>query len=493
MHSARSGRLRLATKLAALAAAIYGFIWVSGFPRYYDEDELPPTQQRGDDPVQTTPFPVEFDHVVVSLKTSATNAYKEVPPLLVLTKQMYYDSLLLMSDLRMDIGAFHIEDVLDRYKKDFVDNTPELERYKHLDYCNRAKIPFDTIKDGDPQKEKEIQEGMDRYMILRIVQRAWELRPERLWYVFGDAQTYIARANLQTWLGQFDHSKPYFFANPPIAGLPDPFAVGGHTFILSATAMRALFVEQEKVLDHWNDRISKSSTAYDVLTDFLSTEISLEVNQTWPAISGFNPLTAPYGNGFWCEVIVAMDNVPPESLSELWRLDTDHFEGRLGSVQDPVTFADLWRRFMQGEDLDTPRPNWDNLSSDPDNAQFNILSETVNTRSHAKEHMLNNHHHHTRDEEDQSVDTWEACQEACNANDLCVQWSYSTVPTSNYNSNGDTRCHLSRNMRMGRHTPPSNTVIEGQPYETRWKSGWRKEKFEQFAQHHRCKGQQDKM
>lgn len=484
----RTGRFRLAPRLIGFAAALYAIIWVSGFPRQYDDEELhrdPPEKLA----TQMLPFPLEHDHIIVTVKTTAVDVHEQLPPVLLFTDPKYHDSMIFMSDLRMDLGTFHIEDVLDRYNMEFISSHKELERYAQQLHYYRYKMQLDPLREDNEVKEKEIQADLDKYKILRMLQRAWELRPERKWYVFAEADTYLVRNNLESWLGQFDSSEPIVFANTPDPSSPTPNGFGGNTFVVSVQVMRNLFKDRENNLNQWNLKIPDFPSAFEVLRGALSAELNVDFNQSWPGLSGFHPITVPYGPGLWCEPIVALHSVNPAARSDIWRFERDRTVEH--HVRDPLTFADLWGRFIQGEDMSHYRENWDNLASGPENAKWNILFDGVQHQTHTQYHL---HRHTIRDSQGamRGEDSLEACRDACDDHPHCMQWSYSSSPISNYNENGDTRCHLSRSLRLGEYRGPVEIERDGEVTKLDWNSGWRKDRFEQWMRNQRCKGQQNK-
>jgi hypothetical protein len=481
----RNNRLRIVSRVILLIAAICGFTWISGFPRRWDDDELPPTTPNAKAATLPAPHHVENDQLVVSIRTTAADAFAKIPPLLLLTNPQHHNTLLLMGDLSMDIGAFHVHDVLDRLDSQVMASNRDLERYRQQLTYARLGIDLRTAKSTNAQEERETLAKLDKYKILRMLERAWQFKPDRSWYVFVDTETYLVRATLMAWLGQHDPSKAIFFANPPDQNSDDPFASSGNTFILSGHAMHQLFVDHTTGIKVWDTRATDYKSSFDVLSAALSTELKLKINTTWPAISGFHPSTIPYGSGFWCEQVISMHSVPTDIASDIWRFERDRTEHQ--HVRDPLVFADLWIRFLQPENFTTPRDDWDNLSDGLENAKWNILFEGVESNART----------HTQREEGRAANgeaSWEACKASCDRNEGCVQWSYVSVATPNYNENGATKCHVSRSMRLGRHVEPEEVMVDdksGKGAIKSWKSGWRKEKFEKWARHQRCKGQQN--
>ncbi|KAF2736135.1 hypothetical protein EJ04DRAFT_174629 [Polyplosphaeria fusca] len=480
----RTSRFRFVPRVVLLAILIYAFIWITGYPRQYDDDELPPDASRAKSAPTESPFCVELDQVVVGIRTTATDVWSKVPSALLFTYPAKYESVIVLGDLHMEVGAFHVHDVLDRFDDSLRRTSPDLERYRQQMTYQMQSRNLGALVEQDEVKERDIRLRLEKHKILRTLERTWQHLPERNWYVFVDADTYLVRPNMLSWLGQYDSGESILFGNWPRPGAEDSPSLGS-TFVLSVQAMRALLVERKDVVQSWDTRLAEFPSAYAALASVLSTAVGLAPNRTWPGISGFNPRTVPYGPGVWCEQVIAMQSVPTGIASELWRLqnqreDYDH-------IHDPLTFADLWSRFIQPESMDEPREDWDNLSSGLENAKWNILFE-------ATPHSIEHAHHSNRDDQSRAIrgeESWIACRESCNTNEQCVQWSFSSLATPNHNENGDTRCHLSRSLRFGQHVGAQTVDVDGEGAKSTWNSGWRRDRFEKWAQHQRCKSQQN--
>lgn len=457
-------RLARPLRLLTLLVALYGLYWVSGFPRTYDDDELPPSQRL------STHGAVEPDQLIVSVKTTTANAWAELSPLLLLTDPTYYDSLLLMGDLRLNLGPFIVEDVLDRYTESFVQENPELERYrKTLEFAD-SSVDFAELRVDDPREEKDVLDKLDKYKMLRWFERTWLLRPERRWYILTEPDVYLNRPNLLAWLATHDPSEYHFFANAPAPG-------AGRTIILSEAVMRAIMVDRSDLIPYYDNNLRDHKNAFEVLTTVLSSTIDISPTMTWPSLSDYNPATVPYGLGLWCEHVFALSTMSTDLRNEMWRLERDRQDQQNG---DPLCFADLWFRFMQPENLDDPRDDWDNLSSGSGYGQWNILFDRSKSGSR-----------HVAGRAKSGEASWEACRDSCSDNEYCVQWSYSTLPMPNDNENGDTKCHLSRSMKFGVHVAPHEMQLSGEKVTLTWKSGWEKERFQSWAKQQRCKKQQN--
>ena len=65
---------------------IYGFFWIKGWPRTYDDEELPPSK-RPQQESNLGPYLVDHDQLVVAVTTTANNVYSKVAPLILNTDE----------------------------------------------------------------------------------------------------------------------------------------------------------------------------------------------------------------------------------------------------------------------------------------------------------------------------------------------------------------------------------------------------------------------
>ncbi|KAF2829075.1 hypothetical protein CC86DRAFT_184553 [Ophiobolus disseminans] len=458
----RPGRLLL------VVLVVYGFMWIKGWPRYYDDEELPPSM-RPQTGSALGPHGVGHDHLVVSIMTTATNVYPKLAPSLAYLFEEDTDPTLIFGDLQMNVGIWPVFDVLYGFTTDFIGGNKELERYRQQVDHARKSIPLDILKRNDPQEEAEVQIVLGKYKILQAMTRAWEYRPERSWYAFVDDDTFVDRINTLDWLAQYNPKTKWFFGNPPTSGVPNPFAAGGNSFIVSYGAMKELFKERKDVIKNWEKKIIDHTSAFDLIFSVLQAELNLSLSGAWPEIIGADPSSAPFSPAIWCERVLMMHHVPPEMNSDLYLLQKNRTEDH---IRNPLLFADLWTRFMVPENLADNRSDWDNLSSDSSNARWNILFKSDDP----------NDGHAANGEESP-----EACEASCESSEYCMQWSYSSVEQKNWNENGETKCHLSSSLRFGKHSPPQEWKVDSVTKVRTWRSGWKKERFVKWATHQRCK------
>lgn len=453
-------------RLVVFAVLAYAFCWVKGWPREYDDEELPPSQRSKHDAHR-----VDSRQLVVSVLTTATDVYSKVAPSIVYLNDADHDSLLHFGDLQMAVGRWPIFDVLARFPRKYIQATDELAAYRRqLDYA-RNGIPLEQLRERDPLKEKARLATLNKYKILQAMDDAWQFRPNRTWYAFVDDDTFIDRTNLLDWLSHHDGNTTRFFANAPAANAPDVFAAGGSSFVLSGRAMKELLHVRKDIIKNWTPYIADHSSALELVTDVVQRELGVQVEGVWPGISGFAPSNVPFGPyALWCEPVMMLHHVPVDTASDIWRLQKARSEDV--NATGPFVFAHLWHHLISTKNLRDPRDDWDNLSSDFTNSNWNILFQGTEPDANRAE---------------KGEASWQACQTSCQKNEYCVQWSYSSVPTPNWNENRETHCHLSSSIRFGAHTPPQELEVDGQVKKNSWKSGWAKAKFQAWAKQEKCR------
>jgi hypothetical protein len=456
-------------RLVILVLVVYGFMWIKGWPRHYDDEELPRSMRPPTTGSALGPHRVGHDHLVVSITTTATDVYTKLAPALLYLLDEDKAATLVFSDLQMAVGEWPVFDVLFGYTTDFIRANKELARYRQLVDYARKSLPLHTVREQDAHAEAAVVAKLKKYKMLQAMARAWNYRPDRSWYAFVDEDTFVDRVNTLDWLAQYNPTSKWFFGNPVASDVPDAFATGGSSFIVSLGAMKELFQDRKNVIESWENHIVEYDSAFDLVFAVLQAELKLGLTGAWPGISGADPTTAPFSPALWCERVMMMHHVSPDIASDLYLLRKHRTENH---VEKPLLFADLWERFMAPEDLRADRSDWDNLSSDSSNARWNILFQSDDP----------NDGHAPNGEASP-----EACESSCEKSEYCMQWSYSSFPQKNWNENGQTKCHLSSSLRFGAHVPPQQVNVDGVERASTWKSGWKKARFSAWATHQRCK------
>ncbi|KAI5249751.1 hypothetical protein E4T43_00632 [Aureobasidium subglaciale] len=418
----------------------------------------------------------ETSDIVLSIKTGATEAFDKLPTQL-LTILQCADNLLLFSDLDQDIHSLHIHDVLDRYDPDFLANHADFELYREQKKYQAEGRDIQTLasmKDSNSDWRTAGHNAawaLDKYKFLHMIERAWELQPDKDWYVFAETDTYIVWRNLVQWLKGFDPTEPlYLGRGEPMKkeeGDGFYFAHGGSGFVLSRAAMY-LFCETNKGLaSRWDARIPDLWFGDYVVAKAIKEELGLNLTSAAPMFSGHKPMNLPIGAGIWCRPVITQHHLRSEEVQTLWMLEHDFYTNSSSGSVPHLRFSHLFRDILTGVNFPELRLGWDNMSQDD---MYTI--KPPRTRGQAQKKPDERVGESTVQEDPNASS--EACNAACEVTETCFQWAhlnFTTVEENNRHRGGI--CYLSSVFRFGNQRPEESWVDEKNATNIHsWSSGW---------------------
>ncbi|KAF5018536.1 hypothetical protein F66182_9470 [Fusarium sp. NRRL 66182] len=290
-------------------------------------------------------FP-DTDGIMLVMKTGATEAFTKLPAHL-LTSLQCLDDYLLFSDLDQQIDKYQIYDVLKEVKDDVRQGRKEFDLYKAQTECPISQQYCTAdMKDGW---------NLDKYKFLHMVEKAWEMRPNKEWYVFAEADTYIFWSNLVWYLhnGVNGTETPYVGSVAMLKG--KPFAHGGSGYVIHGETIKKMVEIPD--LAHKYDLMATHECCGDYLMSLAVMETGKKVRQAHPMFNGEKPVTLPFSNNHWCEPLLTMHHMNPEEVSAAW-----HFEKtreKKGFIQIREMYHEFW-----APNLEPEHEEWDNLSDD---------------------------------------------------------------------------------------------------------------------------------
>lgn len=426
--------------------------------------------------------------LVLSIKTGATEAFDKLPTQL-LTILQCAPTLLLFSDLDQDMHSLHIHDVLSRFDPDMVASHPDFELYrKQKEYQaeGRDVQSLSTMKDSNSDWRTAGHNAawaLDKYKFLHMIERAWELQPDKDWYLFAETDTYIVWRNLVPWLQRYDPNEPlYLGRGEPMKkeeGEGFYFAHGGTGFVLSRAAMYDFCVTHKGLASRWDQRIPDLWFGDYVVAKALKEELNLNLTSAAPQFSGDKPMSLPIGAGIWCKPVITQHHLRSEEVQSLWMLEKDFYANATSSGNEPhLRFSHLFRNLLSGVKFPDRRDMWDNLSND------NLFTlKAPRTKAQATQHP-------SSETDEPLVETDpntspETCATACQALPTCFQWSHLKFSTEEDNGKrgGGGICYLSSVFRFGNQRPEEKWVDEKNvTNEHVWSSGWKTEAIEAWLE-----------
>ena len=218
-------------------------------------------------------------------------------------------------------------------------------RARSLKVWRSGGIVEASAKEKDVGPYKKVGWKTDKYKFLPAVSRAWQMRPERRWYVFFEDDTYVVWDNVFRLLENFNPDEPYYFGSPTPGELDGQkgwwfeetiqkqtwFANGGPGYILSREAVRRLVLEDydesgkylgSKLTErHWDDLVE--ICCGDSILGWALWTRNVSLGGLWPMFNPHPPHGVPFSDSYWCQPPLTMHKPTEEDLSGLWRWESE--------------------------------------------------------------------------------------------------------------------------------------------------------------------------
>ncbi|KAG5929850.1 hypothetical protein E4U42_004370 [Claviceps africana] len=341
--------------------------------------------------------------VLTVMKTGASEAYSRIPTQLMTTLKCLPEHFI-FSDMKQTIAGYAIHDSLDTIRDDIKQSNVDFELYLRQQKCPTDQGDcnkfFDTAKQGW---------NLDKYKNIHMAEKAYRMRPDYDWYLFIDADTYVAYPTLMEWLKHLDPHKPHYIGSVAYLGQL-PFGHGGSGYLVSQAAMHAMFHGKENVASKWDEAVQKVCCGDAMFSQALKDETGIEVVNAWPVINGEKPHTIPYYDDEWCQPITTMHHVTVQETSDLYAFEKDR------NFTQPLRIKDLFHKFV-GPTLTASRTDWDNLSDSVYYLNTSLADYAQHELDRAKRDGLS-------EKEAIAWKSFDDCKNVCLSQDNCFQFRF---------------------------------------------------------------------
>lgn len=264
------------------------------------------------------------DDVLVVIKTGATEMYKRLPVHLLTTMSCVQD-FIVFSDMEQDLGDVHIYDALEPISDEWKKKDGHISKiYEQQKYFHSQGRDVDVV----------ITEGaweVDKWKNVPMAIKAYEMYPEKKWFMFMDADSTLLWSNLLLWIAQLDASKPQYYGAVTNVG-NTRFAHGGTGYLVSRPALKIMVDRAPKKMAEWEDWTSHVCCGDAMFAGVLGTEPT----HAYPLFNGGAPRSADYDSGHWCKAILTFHHLTPREVEELWRWEQQML---MKKVCQPVTLG----------------------------------------------------------------------------------------------------------------------------------------------------------
>lgn len=270
-------------------------------------------------------YPSVDSDVVIVVKTGATEALSRIPTQLLTFLSYAKDDVLIFSDMKQEIGGFHIYDALEDVVGEAKTVNSDFELYE---LQKQMKLFGEDVSSLSKAEEAW---ALDKYKNIHTAQKAWELRPNRTWYFFIDADTYVVWPSFFAWLSRLDPTRDIYLGNT-IHTL-NLFAHGGSGYLISRTGMLELAGGEDapKIAADFDISASTTCCGDAELAGALSHK-NVSLIDSYPLINDHKPRNMPFGPKYWCQPIITMHHMSPEEVNDLWQFEQSRENPKVSSI-----------------------------------------------------------------------------------------------------------------------------------------------------------------
>ncbi|KAF2091251.1 glycosyltransferase family 31 protein [Saccharata proteae CBS 121410] len=289
------------------------------------------------------------EDVLLVLKTGATEIYTKLPAHFLTTFQCAPE-IFIVSDLDQHVGPYHIHDVLSGVSENIVQQSGDFELYLRQQQYKKELQDMQKLAGGW---------NLDKWKFLPMMHEAYAKHPDKRWYVFIEADTYLSWSNLLQWLSRMDPTKPLYLGSQVVIG-ERVFAHGGSGFVISQPAMRQVHDIQPIYKDEWEASIPSNCCGDKILADALA-YAGVPLSPAWPLIQGETPNSLGWDRHHWCSPALTWHHVKSAEVDGLWQFEQKWLEHN--GPNTPILYADYFAHFVEPH-LQQERLDWDNLAPD---------------------------------------------------------------------------------------------------------------------------------
>ncbi|WPG99658.1 Hypothetical protein R9X50_00247700 [Acrodontium crateriforme] len=348
-----------------------------------------------------------IDDIVLIIKTGATEAVEKLPIHFNTTMECF-PHVLIFSDFGETMDGHVIHDALSDVSEEIRLQDKDFELWRRLHEKGRADLRPDELstahKLADPAAGTGNPESggwrLDKFKNLPMLGKTLELKPDRKWYIFTDADTFVSWSNMVEWTKKMDHTEQLYAGSAAVIS-DQIFGHGGSGYLLSAATIKAgakLYAEQQK---KWDEFASSHWAGDCVLATALETDLDIKLFWAFPMIQGGDPAIMDfseigYDKKVWCFPAMTYHHLSPENIEAMWEFEQEWTSSELGK-KEPMRHGDIFKQWLL-----------------PKLKTKSEIREWSDWDNHAKDVV-----------EDAEVNDTAGCRAKCEGNSTCMEYSYS--------------------------------------------------------------------
>ena len=247
-----------------------------------------------------------------------------------------YPHFLIFSDYEESYHGMEILDALSTVNETIKSHHPDFELYRKIQSQGRSALKPSELS-GSPEAFERLGGNaenpgwkLDKWKFMPMLEKTLLEYPDKKWYVFIEADSFLLWSMLQQYLSLLDPSEPYYIGSGSCMG-EDLFAHGGSGFVASRPAMllaTQYYITRKTEIEAMTDH----EWAGDFVLGKAFNEAGVKTTDAWPHFQGDYPGPVAYAGADgrygtaqalrkWCAPTISYHHMSSEMIESLWEFE----------------------------------------------------------------------------------------------------------------------------------------------------------------------------
>lgn len=260
-----------------------------------------------------------------------------------------FSHYLIFSDLEEQYHGEHILDALSTVSDDIKATHADFDLYRRMQSQSRAALDPSELS-GSPEAFERVDGNMqnpgwklDKWKFMPMINDTMHEYPDKKWYVFIEADSFLLWSMLLQYLSLLNHTEPYYIGAGSCMG-DSLFAHGGSGFVASQPAM-LLAVQHYSENKAEVEALTDKQWAGDYVLGKSFGDAGVSCTDAWPHFQGDYPGLVAYAGPDgrygpaaslreWCVPTISYHHMSSDMIQDFW-----DFEQRWISAHENVSSA----------------------------------------------------------------------------------------------------------------------------------------------------------
>lgn len=252
------------------------------------------------------------------------------------TSLLCFPHHIIFSDLEESYHGLQILDALSSVNETIKAHHPDFELYHRIQSQGRAALDPSELS-GSPEAFERLEGNaenpgwkLDKWKFVPMLNRTIHEYPDKKWYVFMEADSFLLWSMLQQYLSLLDPTKPYYIGSGSCMG-EYLFAHGGSGFVASRPAMllaTQYYAANKAEIETFTDQ----QWAGDAVLGKVFNEAGVKTTDAWPHFQGDYPGLVAYAGADgrygpaqalreWCVPTISYHHMSSVMIESLWEFE----------------------------------------------------------------------------------------------------------------------------------------------------------------------------